>query len=187
MPMILLDLITQKRVMEALDGLDRMEESSNPPFEYQHNIAQCRLYMAFGSTSFCGVVFSILSIGIKAFHHVSQLQTSGASGDTVIAVFASDSQRRFVLAAVELNGAIYATGGFDGNDYLRSAERFDPRDHSWTKIPNMNVKRGCHSLVVLNEKLYALGGFDGDKMVPSIEVFDPRLGAWTIRGTNESS
>lgn len=38
--MILLDLITQKRVMEALDGLDRMEESSNPPFEYQHNIAQ---------------------------------------------------------------------------------------------------------------------------------------------------
>ncbi|XP_028242171.1 early nodulin-like protein 2 [Glycine soja] len=28
---------------------------------------------------------------------------------------------RFVLAAVELNGAIYATGGFDGNDYLRYA------------------------------------------------------------------
>ncbi|KAG5022790.1 hypothetical protein JHK85_019132 [Glycine max] len=54
---------------------------------------------------------------------------------------ASSQQERFVLAAVELNGAIYATGGFDGNDYLRSAERFDPRDHSWTKIPNMNGSR----------------------------------------------
>lgn len=26
--------------------------------------------------------------------------------------------QRFALAAVELNGVIYATGGFDGNDYL---------------------------------------------------------------------
>lgn len=32
-------------------------------------------------------------------------------------------------------------------------EKFDPREHSWTKLPDMNVKRGCHSLVVLNEKL----------------------------------
>ncbi|QCE12062.1 kelch-like protein 18 [Vigna unguiculata] len=87
---------------------------------------------------------------------------------------------RFALGAVELNGSIYATGGFDGTDYLRSAERFDPREHSWTKISDMNVKRGCHCSVVLNEKLYALGGFDGEKMVQSIEVFDPRLGVWTM-------
>lgn len=35
----------------------------------------------------------------------------------------------------------------------RSAERFDPREHSWTRIASMNTRRGCHSLVVLNEKL----------------------------------
>ncbi|XP_057435303.1 uncharacterized protein LOC130728001 isoform X2 [Lotus japonicus] len=61
--------------------------------------------------------------------------------------------KRFALAAAELNGALYATGGYDGNDYLKSAERFDPREHSWAKLPNMNTKRGCHSLVVLNENL----------------------------------
>jgi len=27
--------------------------------------------------------------------------------------------QRFALAAVELNGAIYATGGFDGEYYLK--------------------------------------------------------------------
>jgi hypothetical protein len=35
-----------------------------------------------------------------------------------------------------------------------SAERFDPREHAWSKIANMNTKRGCHALVVLNEKLW---------------------------------
>lgn len=37
--------------------------------------------------------------------------------------------------------------------YLRSAERFDPREHSWTRIEGMNAKRGCHSVTVMNEKL----------------------------------
>ncbi|KAK7852756.1 influenza virus ns1a-binding protein like protein a [Quercus suber] len=87
-------------------------------------------------------------------------------------------QKRFAVAAVELNGALYASGGYDGKDYLMSAERFDPREHSWTKIASMNTKRGSHSLVVLNEKLYALGGFDGSRMVSSVEIFDPRLGSW---------
>ncbi|KAK8685270.1 hypothetical protein V6N13_041275 [Hibiscus sabdariffa] len=87
-------------------------------------------------------------------------------------------RERFALAAIELNGAIYATGGYDGSDYLKSAERFDPREHSWTKIAGMATKRGCHSLVVFNEKLYAIGGFDGTEMVPSVEIFDPRMGSW---------
>jgi len=31
----------------------------------------------------------------------------------------SSHLQRFALAAVELNGAIYATGGFDGKNYLK--------------------------------------------------------------------
>ncbi|KAJ6299812.1 hypothetical protein OIU76_020743 [Salix suchowensis] len=87
-------------------------------------------------------------------------------------------QKRFALAAVELNGVVYATGGFDGSDYSKTAERFDPREHSWSRIASMNAKRGCHSLVVLNEKIYALGGYDGSTMVSSTEIFDPRLDSW---------
>lgn len=37
--------------------------------------------------------------------------------------------------------------------YVRSAERFDPRECSWRPIKDMSTKRGGHSLVVLNEKL----------------------------------
>lgn len=34
-------------------------------------------------------------------------------------------------------------------------ERFDPREHTWTKLESMNMKRGSHSMVVFNEKMYA--------------------------------
>ncbi|KAH9620293.1 hypothetical protein KSS87_005399 [Heliosperma pusillum] len=95
-------------------------------------------------------------------------------------VFEFELTGRFALASVELNGALYAVGGFDGKDYLSSGERFDPREHSWSKLGSMNSKRGCHAMVVLNEKLYAVGGFDGSAMVESVEVYDPRLGAWMI-------
>ncbi|GJS67870.1 putative development/cell death domain, kelch-type beta propeller containing protein [Tanacetum coccineum] len=88
--------------------------------------------------------------------------------------------QRFSLAAAELNGALYAVGGYDGKNYLKSAERFDPREHSWTKIESMNTMRGCPCLVVLNEKLYVLGGFDGNTMIPSVEIYDPRRGSWVM-------
>ncbi|KAL6985391.1 RNA helicase [Sarracenia purpurea var. burkii] len=48
--------------------------------------------------------------------------------------------QRFALAVAEFNGPLYAVGGYDGKDYLKSAERFDPREHSWTRIEvNMNL------------------------------------------------
>ncbi|THG06013.1 hypothetical protein TEA_021331 [Camellia sinensis var. sinensis] len=63
---------------------------------------------------------------------------------------------------------------------MESAERFDPREHSWTKIEGMSTPRGCHAMAVLNEKLYVIGGHDGNKMVSSMEIFDPRLGSWMV-------
>ncbi|KAF3775093.1 Kelch-like protein 12 [Nymphaea thermarum] len=86
--------------------------------------------------------------------------------------------RRFSHAAVELGGAVYVVGGYDGKEYLRSTERYDPREVSWTRLDSMSSRRGCPSLVVLNEKLYALGGYDGRSFLSSVEMFDPRIGSW---------
>lgn len=38
--------------------------------------------------------------------------------------------------------------------HLRTAERFDPREHAWTKIESMRTKRAYHVLVPLGGKLY---------------------------------
>ncbi|KAK4377461.1 hypothetical protein RND71_003757 [Anisodus tanguticus] len=81
--------------------------------------------------------------------------------------------------AAELDGALYVVGGFDGSNWA-TAERFDPREHSWTKIESMSTKRGSYALVPLRGKLYALGGHDGSQNVSSIEIYDPRRGTWMI-------
>lgn len=88
-------------------------------------------------------------------------------------------QKRSAPAATEINGMIYAVGGYCGS-YLKSVERLDPREKSWTTLESMNSRRGCHSLVALNEKLYAIGGYDGSTMVRTVEVFDPRIGSWVM-------
>ncbi|KAL7107568.1 hypothetical protein ACP275_06G063000 [Erythranthe tilingii] len=88
--------------------------------------------------------------------------------------------QRFSHAAADINGVLYVAGGYNGRDYLRSVERFDPREHAWTRLGSMNVKRGCHSLVAFKERLYALGGYNGDTMVSTVDVLDPRFGSWLL-------
>ncbi|KAM7274499.1 hypothetical protein ACFE04_016365 [Oxalis oulophora] len=88
--------------------------------------------------------------------------------------------QRFSPGVAEINGSLYAVGGYNGKDYLKSVERLDPREHSWARIQDMNSRRGCHALVSHNEKLYAMGGFDGTEMVTNVEVFDARFGSWNM-------
>jgi len=68
----------------------------------------------------------------------------------------------------------------DKHAIYRSAERYDPREGFWVRLPSMSTRRGCHALTVLGDALYAMGGYDGDKMVASIEIFDPRLNTWRM-------
>ncbi|XP_035816052.1 uncharacterized protein [Zea mays] len=100
--------------------------------------------------------------------------------DTNMLPYSQYMLQRFALAVAELNGTIYATGGYDGSMYLQSAERYDQREGVWVRLRSMNTKRGCHALTVLGESLYAMGGYNGDKMVSSVEIFDPRLNAWRM-------
>ncbi|GJM94712.1 hypothetical protein PR202_ga11384 [Eleusine coracana subsp. coracana] len=93
---------------------------------------------------------------------------------------ALEKKQRFALAAAELNGVVYAAGGYNGSSYLQSAERYDPREGLWGRLPSMNARRGCHALTVLGEELYAIGGFDGERMLSSIEIYDPRLNVWRM-------
>ena len=43
-------------------------------------------------------------------------------------------EQRFTTSAAPVNGAIYITGGFDGGNYLRTAERLDPRQGAWQPV-----------------------------------------------------
>eukprot|EP00041_Stephanoeca_diplocostata_P022951 m.555728 g.555728 ORF g.555728 m.555728 type:complete len:156 (+) comp22184_c0_seq1:2220-2687(+) len=86
---------------------------------------------------------------------------------------------RFGHGLVELNGYLYAFGGY-GDDGLRmaSVERFDERSQTWEDVPSLRTIRAALGCDALNGKIYVAGGYgkagDGNNnqqsLVKQVEV-----------------
>ncbi|XP_066279900.1 kelch-like protein 24 [Branchiostoma lanceolatum] len=49
---------------------------------------------------------------------------------------------------------------------------------SWSRLPQMNLKRHGHTLAVLYGKVYAIGGIDRSTPLTSVEVYDRNQNKW---------
>ncbi|CAK9326281.1 unnamed protein product, partial [Citrullus colocynthis] len=96
---------------------------------------------------------------------------------------------RFALAAGELNGILYAVGGFDGKNYLQYAlggyngddfiptvEVFDPRRGLWTKTEPMNESRGYSATAMIGDTIYVFGGMKNMKLSERVECYKEHRG-----------
>lgn len=116
--------------------------------------------------------------------------SSATQGSTLKAM----SDPRGDLAAVAINGLLYAVGGW-GPKPLQSKgqmlEVYDPALKSWTTLPSMPTGRAGLAAAVLDGKLYAMGGLgDGQyKAMTShaglsalsvVEAYDPVKSRWCI-------
>jgi len=88
--------------------------------------------------------------------------------------------RRCRLGVATLNGKLYACGGYDGNQFLRSVEMYDPNKDAWKLVAPMNVKRSRVALSANMGKLWAIGGYDGESNLSTVEVYDPESDTWTF-------
>lgn len=68
-------------------------------------------------------------------------------------------ERRCYVSVCELNGYIYAMGGHNGVERLRSMERYDPCKNQWTLLQPMIVRRSDAAACRLNGKIYIFGNF----------------------------
>jgi N-acetylneuraminic acid mutarotase len=90
--------------------------------------------------------------------------------------------RRF-LAAVALDGQIYALGG--GPPFRNAVERYDPETNTWTSLGPMPTARAA--LAAATAKcppprdegvcIYAIGGFNGHALT-TVEAYDPSTDTW---------
>ena len=57
---------------------------------------------------------------------------------------------------------IYAIGGFDGENYLSTVERYDETQNEWVFVSSMNYPRCTFSAVASSDyqNIYVFGGFD---------------------------
>ena len=75
-------------------------------------------------------------------------------------------------------------GGYSGDGWLSSVERYDPALNVWEAVAPMASDRSRHAVAVLDGKLYAVGGenenedFEDGDIGCLVERYDPALVVW---------
>jgi N-acetylneuraminic acid mutarotase len=75
------------------------------------------------------------------------------------------------------NGQVLAAGGFNSyNNYLDSAEVYDPAAKTWKGTGSLKTARAFHTATLLgNGKVLAVGGgVDSESSMDSAELYTPR-------------
>ena len=90
------------------------------------------------------------------------------------------SSPRQGLAAAALGGAIYVTGGYDGNDILSVVERFDPSAGTVELQAPMPAALLYHTLTAIEPgSLYVASGFDMGGPVAATYAYNAGTDSWS--------
>ncbi|KAJ4834053.1 hypothetical protein Tsubulata_017217 [Turnera subulata] len=88
---------------------------------------------------------------------------------------------RYDFACAEVNGKVYAVGGFGADgDGLSSVEMYDPETQKWTLMDSLRRPRwGCFACGI-EGKLYVMGGRSSFTIGNSrfVDVYDPERHTW---------
>ncbi|XP_064600849.1 kelch-like protein 28 [Liolophura sinensis] len=85
--------------------------------------------------------------------------------------------RRSAFAVVTFQENLYALGGYDGQVYHRSVERYCWQSDEWTPVTAMQQCRSCFSACILEGFIYVIGGY-GPPCLNSVEKYDPVSKEW---------
>jgi N-acetylneuraminic acid mutarotase len=80
------------------------------------------------------------------------------------------------LVVAEVNGKIYAIGGYNlvATSFVYE---YDPLTNAWTTKAPMTTARSVMSGCVYNNKIYVAGGWPGTKNI--LEIYDPATNSWS--------
>jgi len=88
------------------------------------------------------------------------------------------NSKRKQVAASQLGRRVYAAGGWNGKQYIRSLESYDPAKGYWSVEAPMSTPRGSFGMSELYGHLYAVGGFDGHHHLDSVERYNSSADSW---------
>jgi len=91
-------------------------------------------------------------------------------------------QGRRALSVVALPDGIYAIGGFSGQQYMSSVERYSIENDRWTTIAPLMAPKCTLSCLVSTPDyryIYAIGGFNGTPL-NEVERYDVTKERWEV-------
>jgi len=88
---------------------------------------------------------------------------------------------RWSLATCDVNGKIYAIGGYHSDSWvgLRTLEVYDPATDTWTRKADMPLGVALLNTRVVRGKIYAVGGRPGIRSEPWVQEYNPATDTWT--------
>ncbi|MBH0178656.1 MAG: galactose oxidase [Nitrospira sp.] len=89
---------------------------------------------------------------------------------------------RGALSVTELDGKLYAVGGYDGKGNNAQVEVYDPVLNAWTTRAPLPTPRDHLAVATVAGKIYAIGGrVNGDyhRNLAIVELYDPAAVRWT--------
>lgn len=111
----------------------------------------------------------------------AKAQSSTGTQNTWTAL-ASMPTARGGLGVANVNGRIYAIGGFNGNSPLSVNEEYTPAANEWTTKSPMPTARSNFAVAVYNGEIYCIGGTIGgvnsNEFVGNNEVYNPATDTW---------
>jgi len=85
---------------------------------------------------------------------------------------------RHSLAAVAVDGKIYAIGGYQaGRNYFRTVEEYNPIMDRWREVAQMPTARDDFAAATVDGKIYAIGGYRG-RPLRTVEEYNPVMDKW---------
>jgi pimeloyl-ACP methyl ester carboxylesterase len=107
-----------------------------------------------------------------------------AKADSFLTNGMMTAARWFHTATLLPNGNVLVAGGLTNQQYLSSAELFNPVTGTWNATNPMNSSLGQQTATLLpNGRVLVAGGdYNGGYIVSDTELFDPATGTWTNTG-----
>ncbi|MBI4547052.1 MAG: T9SS type A sorting domain-containing protein [Ignavibacteriae bacterium] len=89
------------------------------------------------------------------------------------------------LAAIVLNGKLYAIGGSTGSIPSKKVEVFDFTTKQWSNTDSLSVARTLLGAATVSGKIYAFGGYDNSngQFFNILEEYDPLTAHWIVKAT----
>lgn len=120
----------------------------------------------------------LLVVGGQAPKAIRQCEVYDFDNDQWTELKTELPTRRCRAGVVVLDGLVYAVGGFNGNQRIKTVDCFDPQNNRWTTVAPMEARRATLGADVLERKIFAVGGFDGQIGLQSAEFYDPIKNCW---------
>jgi hypothetical protein len=84
--------------------------------------------------------------------------------------------RVYHTATLLPSGKVLVAGGYNGNNYLSSAQLYDPGSNAWSQAGSMNFARDAHTATLLNNGKVLVAGGANATTVPAIAELYPTEG-----------